>query len=133
MAAPITANMIHHIDFAVTDLTRSRAFYLEALKPLGMRLMMDRQHEDGRQIIGFGSPPDPVFWIRSGQPVLGHLHVAFNAGSRTVVDAFHAAAIAAGGRDHGAPGLRSRYAAHYYAAFVLDPDGHNVEAVCRLP
>lgn len=124
--------MIHHIDFAVTDFARSRAFYERALAPLGLAVVMGFKREDGNEIAGFGSLPDPVFWIRSGQPIDGHVHVAFLAESRAAVDAFHEAAVAAGGRDNGAPGLRPRYAEHYYAAFVLDPDGHNIEAVCRL-
>jgi catechol 2,3-dioxygenase-like lactoylglutathione lyase family enzyme len=125
--------MIHHIDFTVSDLTRSGDFYAAALAPLGMRQVMHIKHDDGREVIGFGTLPDPVFWIRKGAPITSHLHVAFMADSRTAVDAFHRAAVMAGGNDHGAPGLRPRYAEHYYAAFVLDPDGHNIEAVCRSP
>lgn len=123
--------MIHHLDFGVTDHARSRAFYVRALAPLGMAAVMDIQRDDGRALTGFGSLPDPVFWIRSGQPLAGRLHVAFAAATRAAVDAFHEAAIAAGGMDNGGPGLRPRYAEHYYAAYVLDPDGHNIEAVCR--
>src|SRR5262245_16236534 len=122
--------MIHHIDFAVTDFARSRAFYVAALAPLGLAAIMDRAR-DGRELTGFGRLPDPVFWIRSGQPLQPRLHVAFLDESRDAVDAFHAAALRAGGTDNGAPGLRPRYDDHYYAAFVLDPDGHNIEAVCR--
>jgi catechol 2,3-dioxygenase-like lactoylglutathione lyase family enzyme len=125
--------MIHHIDFAVTDFERSREFYVRALSPLGLSAVMDRSHDDGRRLTGFSVPPDPVFWIRNGEPLQGRLHVAFSAESRAAVDAFHDAALIAGGTDKGAPGLRSRYAAHYYAAYILDPDGHNIEAVCRLP
>jgi len=124
--------MIHHIDFAVTDFDRSREFYVQALLPLGLTAVMDREHGDGRRLTGFGELPDPVFWIRNGHPVNGRLHVAFCADSRAAVDAFHAAALIAGGRDKGPPGLRPRYAEHYYAAYILDPDGHNIEAVCRL-
>ena len=125
--------MIHHIDFAVTDFDRSREFYVQALSPLGITVVMDRGHDDGRRLTGFGVLPDPVFWIRNGEPLSGHLHVAFSAESRAAVDAFHRAALLAGGSSKGEPGLRSRYAEHYYAAYVLDPDGHNIEAVCRLP
>lgn len=125
--------MIHHIDFAVSDLVRSHAFYVSALAPLGLVEVMRIAHAGGHTVIGFGQPPDPVFWIRSGQPLRERLHVAFSAASRAAVDAFHVAALTAGGRDNGAPGLRPRYAEHYYAAFALDPDGHNIEAVCRAP
>lgn len=126
--------MLDHIDFAVADLARSRAFYMRALAPLGMAPVVDvvRAH-DAREGTGFGPPGRPVFWIGKGDAPDGRLHVAFAAGSRAEVAAFHAAAIAAGGRDNGTPGLRPRYHPHYYAAFVLDPDGHNIEAVCHLP
>jgi catechol 2,3-dioxygenase-like lactoylglutathione lyase family enzyme len=123
--------MIHHVDFAVTDFARSRAFYVRALAPLGLAAIIDINREEGRKLTGFGSPPDPEFWIRTGQPIIGHVHVAFAAESHAAVDAFHKAAIEAGGQDRGAPGFRPRYGDHYYAAYVLDPDGHNIEAVCR--
>ena len=123
--------MIHHIDFAVTDLVRSREFYERALAPLGFAVAITFANHAGRQLIGFGSLPDPEFWIRDGEPMVGRLHVAFLADSRGAVEAFHAAALQAGGKDNGPPGLRPRYAEHWYAAFVLDPDGHNIEAVCR--
>lgn len=123
--------MIHHIDFAVTDLERSRHFYERALAPLGLTPVITFTNYAGRRLIGFGSLPDPVFWIRDGQPISGRLHVAFQANSRAAVDAFYAAAVQVGGKDNGPPGLRPRYAEHWYAAFVLDPDGHNIEAVCR--
>ncbi len=125
--------MIHHIDFAVTNFERSRAFYLEALAPLGIGVVMDLERGDDRRLTGFGLPPDPTFWIRTGDGMGGRLHVAFLAQSRNAVDAFHEAALRTGGTDNGRPGLRARYAEHYYAAFVLDPDGHNIEAVCRRP
>jgi catechol 2,3-dioxygenase-like lactoylglutathione lyase family enzyme len=125
--------MIHHIDFGVSDLTRSRAFYVRALAPLGMAAVIDLKREEGRELTGFGKLPDPVFWIRNSRVLEERLHVAFLAESRAAVDAFHRAALDAGGRDNGAPGLRPRYAENYYAAYVLDPDGHNIEAVCRLP
>lgn len=123
--------MIHHIDFTVSDLHRSRAFYAAALAPLGLAPIIRFTRDDGQQLVGFGTPPDPEFWLRSGEPVGKRLHVAFLANTRAAVDAFHAAAITAGGTDNGAPGLRPRYAENYYAAYVLDPDGHNIEAVCR--
>lgn len=123
--------MIHHIDLGVTDFARSRTFYVNALAPLGITAVMDIKREDGRKLTGFGTAPDPEFWIRTGPTPAVRLHVAFLADSRAAVDAFHAAALAAGGTDNGSPGLRPRYAERYYAAFVLDPDGHNIEAVCR--
>jgi catechol 2,3-dioxygenase-like lactoylglutathione lyase family enzyme len=123
--------MIHHIDVAVSDLARSREFYAAALAPLGLTITIAFRNHAGRQLIGFGPLPDPAFWIREGDPVRGQLHIAFQANSRAAVDAFHAAALSAGGKDNGAPGCRTRYAEHWYAAFVLDPDGHNIEAVCR--
>jgi len=123
--------LIHHIDITVTDLARSRAFYVQALAPLGLTPMMEFTNHSGQQLVGFGALPDPEFWIRDGGPMDHRLHVAFLAPTRAAVDGFHAAAVSAGGQDNGAPGLRPRYAEHYYAAFVLDPDGHNIEAVCR--
>jgi catechol 2,3-dioxygenase-like lactoylglutathione lyase family enzyme len=123
--------MIHHIDFAVTDLARSRVFYERALAPLGMKVLLEFTNHAGRQLVGFGSSGDPTFWIRNGEPIRGRLHVAFEASARAEVDEFHCAAVRAGGTDNGAPGLRERYAENWYAAFVLDPDGHNIEAVYR--
>jgi catechol 2,3-dioxygenase-like lactoylglutathione lyase family enzyme len=125
--------MIHHIDFAVADFNRSRTFYIDALAPLGIGIVMDVKRDNGRRLTGFGLPPDPTFWIRNGSGIRDRLHVAFLASSRGAVDAFHEAALRAGGTDNGRPGLRPRYAENYYAAFVLDPDGHNIEAVCRRP
>jgi catechol 2,3-dioxygenase-like lactoylglutathione lyase family enzyme len=106
------------------------------LEPLGLLPVMERRHDTGRRVTGFGQLPDPVlyirnFWIFDGKVLPGRLHVAFSAPSRAAVDAFHAAAIAVGGTDYGAPGLRPHYEEHYYSAYVLDPDGHNIEAVCR--
>jgi catechol 2,3-dioxygenase-like lactoylglutathione lyase family enzyme len=124
--------MIHHIDIAVADLPRSRAFYSAVLAPLGLAAAIEFTR-DGCRLVGFGTLPDPEFWIRDGGPMGKRLHVAFLANTRAAVDTFHAAALAAGGMDNGAPGLRPRYAEHWYAAFILDPDGHNIEAVCRQP
>ena len=83
--------------------------------------------------MGFGAGQKPFFWIGDGESPSGPLHVAFTAGSRAAVDAFYAAALRAGGKDNGPPGLRPHYHANYYGAFVLDPDGHNIEAVCHAP
>ena len=113
----------------MSDYPASKAFYEAALAPLGMRLMM----EPAPGIGGFGDD-FPFFWI--GARGLGSdsgTHVAFRTEDRATVDAFHAAALAAGGRDNGGPGVREIYHPHYYGAFVLDPDGNNVEAVCHTP
>jgi catechol 2,3-dioxygenase-like lactoylglutathione lyase family enzyme len=121
--------MLDHIGIEVSDYERSKAFYSEALKPLGLELLMEPVAGAG----GFGSRTDqkPFFWISTrGTPMTG-LHVAFDAPGTEVVDAFHAAAVAAGGEDNGAPGKREIYHPHYYGAYVLDPDGNNVEAVCH--
>jgi catechol 2,3-dioxygenase-like lactoylglutathione lyase family enzyme len=123
--------MLDHIDFAVGDFARSREFYLRLLAPLGIRPLIDIRREDGREGTGFGIHQVAHFWIGKGAPVAGRLHVAFAATSHDAVAAFHAAGLAAGGSDHGAPGMRAQYGDHYYAAYVRDPDGHVVEAVCR--
>ena len=129
--------MIDHVGFKVSDYARSRAFYERVLAPLGYGLVMEVTPEtSGTQShhAGFGASGKPDFWIGTGQMVTGDgLHVALVARSRAAVDAFHAAALAAGARDNGAPGLRPHYHRHYYGAFVLDPDGHNIEAVCHAP
>ncbi len=120
--------MIDHTGLAVSDFERSRRFYAAALAPLGYRELMALPG-----VAGFGEPPKPDFWIHQGPPNEPRVHVAFRAASRAAVDAFHRAAVAAGGRDNGAPGLRPHYHPNYYGAFVLDPDGHNIEAVCHTP
>ncbi len=127
--------MIDHVGFPVSDYARSKAFYLAALKPLGYGLIMELGPEATGHGThgGFGADGKPSFWIGSGGPLGGRLHVAFAAKHRAAVDAFHRAALADGGRDNGAPGLRPHYHPDYYGAFVLDPDGHNVEAVCHAP
>ena len=125
--------MLDHVDFAVQDLALSQAFYVTALAPLGIRPLIEIDREDGRQGTGFGLGELTQFHIGGGRPVAGRLHVAFAAQTRAAVDAFYRAALDAGGRDDGRPGLRLRYGEHYYAAYVLDPDGHVVEAVCRVP
>src|SRR4051812_28126376 len=114
--------------FAVRDYDRSKAFFEQVLVPLGLTLVK----EPMRQAAGFGQDGKASFWIEAqGRPVQGRLHVAFSADSREAVEAFHAAALAAGGTDNGAPALRPRYHRSYYAAYVLDPDGNNIEAVCH--
>ena len=123
--------MLDHVGFPITDYQRSKAFYEKALAPLGYALVWEvPQTGNGEKAAGFGAKGKPDFWIGEGQPNVPPIHVAFRAESRAQVEAFYKAAIAAGGKDNGAPGLRSDYAPNYYAAFLLDPDGHNVEAVC---
>ena len=127
--------MIDHMGISVSDFGRSKAFYTAALKPLGYQLLMEFSAEQtgGYEGAGFGVPHKPDFWIGKGTPNEPRIHVAFRAADRATVDAFYQAAIAAGGRDNGAPGPRPHYHANYYGAFVLDPDGHNIEAVCHDP
>ncbi|KGJ17194.1 VOC family protein [Paracoccus sanguinis] len=128
--------MIDHLGLAVADLARSRAFYEAALAPLGAAVqkeVTDAMTGGHGAHLGFGTPESPDFWISSGKPATTGVHVAFAARDRATVDAFHAAALAAGGTDNGAPGLRPEYHPNYYGAFVLDPDGNNVEAVCHTP
>ncbi|MGQ3675430.1 VOC family protein [Xanthobacter sp. TB0139] len=126
--------MLDHVGLCVSNLERSRAFYVTALAPLGSTIAMEVSAEmtGDKAHIGFGPTGKPRFWISEGD-VVGASHVAFSAADRAQVDAFHAAALAAGGRDNGAPGLRPHYHLDYYGAFVLDPDGHNLEAVCHGP
>lgn len=126
--------MFDHIGFAVSDAARSLAFYAAALAPLGLSLQRTigpGVSGSGGTVHGFGRADDPIFWIGDNERVGEGTHVAFAATSRDAVRAFHAAALAAGGTDHGAPGLRLGYGPDYYAAFVIDPDGINIEAVCR--
>jgi len=127
--------MLDHVGFAVADHARSRAFYVAALAPLGFVPVMDLTKEQTGDYAGtgFGPPGRPHFSISAGATLGGPVHVAFTAPNRAAVDAFHKAAIAAGARDNGAPGLRPHYHENYYGAFVFDPDGHNVEAVCHAP
>jgi catechol 2,3-dioxygenase-like lactoylglutathione lyase family enzyme len=122
--------MIDHAGFAVSDYERSKAFYAQALAPLGITLLM----EPMGQAAGFGKDGKPFFWVEMrGAAVTGRLHIAFQVDSRAEVDAFHAAALEAGGTDNGAPGVRALYHPDYYGGYVLDPDGHNIEAVCQAP
>jgi catechol 2,3-dioxygenase-like lactoylglutathione lyase family enzyme len=120
---------IDHVKLPVADLDASRAFYAAALAPFGYRLMWDEEPTLGFGM-GDGGDEDEPFALERGEPPNVRTHVAFTATSREQVDAFHAAALAAGGRDNGAPGERP-YGRYYYAAFVLDPDCHNIEAVCH--
>lgn len=127
--------MLDHTGVVVSDFDKSKAFYSKALSAIGYELLMELPasvtgHAD---VAGFGEPPKPDFWISSGTPNRPPVHVAFGVRGRALVDAFYKAAIAAGGRDNGPPGLRPHYHENYYGAFVLDPDGHNIEAVCHSP
>ena len=120
--------MIDHTGVTVANVGKSKAFYAAALAPLGYSVLA--QWDEGA---GFGVAPKADFWIAQGIPNVPAMHVAFRAETRAQVDAFHKAATTAGGQDNGAPGLRPHYHANYYGAFVLDPDGHNIEVVCHSP
>jgi len=126
--------MIDHTGLKVSNPEKSRHFYNRALAPLGYQAMMQipREHTGGKVVVGYGVPPKPDFWLSEGEPQ-DKLHIAFRADTRAQVDEFFKAALIAGGRDNGAPGLRPHYHPDYYGAFVLDPDGHNIEACCHLP
>lgn len=118
--------MIDHISFGVSNLAQSKAFYLQALQPLGVAVAME-----GAYGVGMGQNGKPALWLVETKEKPAHLHLAFTADNRQQVDAFYRAALAAGGQDNGPPGLRPHYHANYYGAFVIGPDGHNVEVVCH--
>ena len=120
-----------HLGYSVGDFDKSVAFYDAALAPLGIKRVSEFEYPGGK-VIGYGADR-PEFWINSGDALRDHVHVAFAARTRADVDAFYAAALAAGGRDNGAPGIRAEYHPDYYGAYVFDPDGHNIEAVCNAP
>jgi catechol 2,3-dioxygenase-like lactoylglutathione lyase family enzyme len=121
-------SMLDHVGLRVEDIDGSRAFYRETLAPLGYALVYE-----GQGWAGFGAEGLPDFWISGGGPTSPAVHVAFRASGRSSVDLFHAAGLAAGGTDNGAPGLRPEYHKDYYGAFILDPDGNNIEAVFHGP
>jgi catechol 2,3-dioxygenase-like lactoylglutathione lyase family enzyme len=125
--------MIDHIGLHVRDLARATRFYLAALAPLGIGIVMEVSVEEtgGSAHAGFGADGKAFFWLGAGEPASGPLHVAFAAKTHAAIDAFYAAALKAGGTDNGPPGLRPHYHANYYAAFVRDPDGNNIEAMCH--
>jgi catechol 2,3-dioxygenase-like lactoylglutathione lyase family enzyme len=127
--------MIDHTGLQVSDPAVSRNFYEKALAPLGYKIMMEipKEFTGGKVVLGFGVPPKPDFWMQEGFPSTPRIHIAFRADSRAQVDAFYRAALAAGGKDNGPPGPRPHYHEHYYGAFVLDPDGYNIEAVIHTP
>jgi catechol 2,3-dioxygenase-like lactoylglutathione lyase family enzyme len=122
--------MLDHLGLNVSDYERSRDFYEKALAPLGFTLLMEPVPRTG----GFGRDGKPTFWITDQRsPTTENVHVAFTAPDRATVDAFHAAALEAGGSDNGGPGIRELYHPSYYGAFALDLDGNNIEAVCHRP
>ena len=125
--------MIDHIGVAVADIDLAKAFYEKALEPLGVGVVVEVSAEEtaGDARAGFGAEDKAFFWIGTGAKPKGGTHVAFAVRTRAEVDAFYSAAMAAGGRDNGAPGLRPEYHPSYYGAFVFDPDGNNIEAVCH--
>jgi catechol 2,3-dioxygenase-like lactoylglutathione lyase family enzyme len=121
--------MLDHVSIGVSNIAQAIAFYDRALAPLGI----ERLYSEGTDAFGYGADKKAFFWIGLREAIRTGAHIAFAAKDRASVDAFHAAALAAGGRDNGGPGLRPHYHANYYGAFVLDPDGHNIEAVCHRP
>jgi catechol 2,3-dioxygenase-like lactoylglutathione lyase family enzyme len=121
--------MLDHVTIGITDTERSKQFYDRALRPLGIT----RLYAEGEWAAGYGVRPKAFFWIGLKAAPQTGAHIAFAAPDRATVDRFHEEAIAAGGQDNGPPGIRPHYHANYYGAFVLDPDGHNIEAVCHAP
>lgn len=139
---PYQETIIDHLNIGVSDIERSKAFYEKALAPLGLNLLLSippeaaeeggEQQKTGCAMCGFGRKHKPLFWIVGNARVGEATHFAFIAKTRQEVDAFYEAALAAGGTDNGPPGIR-RYHKNYYGAFVYDPDGINIEAVCNAP
>lgn len=128
--------MIDHLSTYARDFLRTRSFYLAVFAELGYSIQFETALENdaelpGRRICAFGPASKTVFWVIEATEKVTPRHVAFTAGNREAVQAFHAAGLSAGGQDHGAAGLRPIYHEHYYGAFLLDPDGNNVEAVCH--
>ena len=122
--------MLDHVGINVSDYDRSRDFYTKALAPLGFSLRTEPAPRTG----GFGPEGKPWFWISADrEPTTENVHVAFTVDDRATVDSYHAAALEAGGTDNGAPGVREHYHPTYYSAYVLDPDGNNIEVVCHRP
>ncbi len=127
--------MIDHTGVTISDATKSRKFYDAALAPLGYTVLMEvpKEYTGGKMVIGYGIAPKPDFWVNEGTPQKPHVHVAIRAETHKQVDEFYKAALANGGTDNGAPGPRPHYHENYYGAFITDPDGHNIEAVCHTP
>src|SRR5262245_45581278 len=126
---------VDHTSLSVADFARAKAFYVAALKPLGITVLMEfpKAVTGNVDVAGLGSNGKPFFWLAAAGKTTPRIHIAFVADTRAEVDAFYKAAIAAGGTDNGPPGIRAMYHPTYYGAFVLDADGHNVEAVCHKP
>lgn len=120
--------MLDHIAIDVSDIKAAKVFFLAALKPLGYELFLEWEKWVGLAVNGY-----PDFWLMEGKQTTPPIHIAFRADHRKLVDEFYQAALAAGGKDNGAPGIREIYHPNYYGAFVLGPDGHNIEAVCHNP
>ena len=127
--------MIDHTGLNVSDPAKSRRFYDAALGVLGYKVLMEipKHATGGLVVLGYGVPPKPDFWVAEGKANEPRLHIAFRAENHAQVDAFYKAALEAGGTDNGPPGPRPHYHEDYYGAFVRDPDGHNIEAVCHAP
>ena len=127
--------MIDHTGLNCSSMKTSKPFYQKALAPLGYQVEKEFTAEvtGSSHVVGMGVDGKPDFWLAETAPQKPHVHVAFRARDRKTVDAFHEAALAAGGKDNGAPGPRPHYHDNYYGAFVLDPDGHNIEVVCHDP
>jgi catechol 2,3-dioxygenase-like lactoylglutathione lyase family enzyme len=121
--------MLDHVTIGVSDIERSKEFYDRALRLLGIQ----RLYSDGETFAGYGANRKAFFWIGLRNKPQTGAHIAFTSQNRATVDAFYAEALAAGGKDNGRPGLRPHYHANYYGAFIFDPDGHNIEAVCHSP
>jgi len=121
--------MLDHVTIGVSDIERSKTFYDRALRPLGI----ERLYAEGGTFAGYGADRKPFFWIGARNNPQTSVHIAFATRDRDTVDAFYVEALAAGGKDNGQPGLRPHYHPNYYGAFILDPDGHNIEAVCHVP
>jgi catechol 2,3-dioxygenase-like lactoylglutathione lyase family enzyme len=126
---------VDHTSLSVADFAKAKAFYVAALKPLGITVLMEfpKAVTGNVDVAGLGSNGKPFFWLAAAGKTTPRIHIAFTANSRAEVDAFYKAAIDAGGTDNGPPGIRAMYHPTYYGAFVLDADGHNVEAVCHKP
>ena len=120
--------MFDHLGVGVSNFAESKSFFLKALGPLGVALVME-----GPSGVGLGQNQKPSFWLHQTTDKPSPLHLAFAANDRKQVDDFYRAALSAGGKDNGPPGLRPHYRPNYYAAFVIGPDGHNIEAVCHRP
>jgi catechol 2,3-dioxygenase-like lactoylglutathione lyase family enzyme len=128
-------NIIDHMGLSVSDFEHALQFYVRALAPLGISVekRVSKEQAGGHEAAGLGRGGKPSFWLSGGGRMSPPIHVAFVADNRSAVDAFYEAALAAGGADNGAPGVRPHYHPNYYGAFVRDPEGHNIEAVCHKP